>query len=84
MSFSATPLIADPRGAGGLELIGVAWRNTGQTAPGAMDWRAVRLELLRLDLGAPGPGTPSWAGYMGTDTDGQFPPGGTGPAQSGG
>jgi hypothetical protein len=71
--LSATPLIADPRGAGRLELIGVSWWNRSP-GPGLADWRHLGSELLRLDLSADTPAFRSWAGYMGTGADGIYHP----------
>jgi outer membrane protein assembly factor BamB len=93
--FATTPVIADPRSTGSLEMIGLAWQLSGDSmptagaadsppaaAPGsdaaapadsnAMPWRSMRWQLLRLDLTAATPQFRSWAGYMGTGTDGRF------------
>lgn len=72
-NLSATPLIAAPRGAGSLELIGVAWWNLSPR-PGVANWRDLRSQLLRLDLGADAPEFKAWAGYMGTETNGRYRP----------
>ena len=71
--FSATPLIADPRRTGSLELIGVAWENAAE-GEGVAHWRNLSCQLLRMNLNAATPERLSWAGYMGTAHDGQFPP----------
>ncbi len=70
-SLSATPIIADPRGTGSLELIGVSWRVLphGSEAATAAD---VRSELLRLNLDARPPRFVAWGGYMGTRADGRY------------
>jgi hypothetical protein len=67
---ASTPLIADPRGAGTLELIAPSW-TIGITA-GAPDWRDLSSHLLRFDLAAPTPAFRGWAGYMGTAADGSY------------
>lgn len=72
--FAATPLIADLRGTGTLELIGVAWDNAADGQGGVAYWRDLTSRLLRLDLDAPTPEVRSWAGYMGTAADGRYPP----------
>lgn len=70
-SMSATPTLADPRGVGSLELIGVSWEilphGTGQADAGD-----VRSHLLRLDLGVEPPAFMAWASYMGTYNDGRY------------
>lgn len=70
-NFWSTPLVADPRGTGRLEMIGLAWRagTEGTAARPDLHWR-----LLRLDLSAPAPAFRSWAGYMGTTHDGHYRP----------
>jgi hypothetical protein len=73
--FATTPVIADPRQSGTLELIGLAWQP--QRAHGlasdttAMSWRDLRWQLLRLDLAARVPDVMTWAGYMGTAGNGR-------------
>lgn len=71
-NFGSTPVIADPRGTGTLELIGLSWSilNPSDTT----DWRDLRWQLLRLDLSAATPAFRSWAGYMGTAADGRYEP----------
>ena len=69
-NFATTPVIADPRHTGKLELIGLSW-NIDQAAENT-DWRALRWQLLRLDLSAPALPFRSWAGYMGTMANGIY------------
>lgn len=75
--FATTPVIADPRGTGTLEMIGLGWQMHGDVAAAAdsakVPWQNLRWQLLRLDLSAPVPPFLSWAAYMGTATDGRFP-----------
>ncbi|MGH7504431.1 MAG: hypothetical protein ACRELX_02220, partial [Longimicrobiales bacterium] len=71
-NFWSTPVIADPRGTGTLELIGLSWRQDEN--PGQPDWRDLHWQLLRMDLGASTPTFRSWAGYMGTAADGKYLP----------
>jgi hypothetical protein len=75
--FWSTPVIADPRGMGSLEMIGVSWRflndPTLQLPELGADWEEVGWQLFRLELGGPVPERRSWAGYMGTGHDGHFP-----------
>ena len=68
----STPAVADLRGTGRLELIALSWL-TG-TKGGTMEHPDLTWQLLRLDLSAKTPSFRSWAGYMGTDNDGQFHP----------
>ena len=68
----STPAVADIRGAGRLELIALSWL-TG-TKGGSMAHPDLSWQLLRLDLSARTPAFRSWAGYMGTENDGQFHP----------
>jgi hypothetical protein len=70
--MTTTPLLADPRRTGTLELIGVAWEIT--PGEGTPDWRRLRTRLLRLDLGVPTPPFLSWAEYMGSNRDGTYRP----------
>ena len=74
-NFWSTPLVADVRGTGGLELVGISWRaGTGGTqARPDLQW-----QLLRLDLSAKAPAFRGWAGYMGTNADGHYRPPATG------
>lgn len=72
---ASTPLIADPRRTGTLELIVPAWSIVDVTD--VPDWHNLRVHLHRLDLGAPTPGFLGWAGYMGTDADGRYTPAGS-------
>ncbi|HEX7119585.1 MAG TPA: hypothetical protein VF212_12395 [Longimicrobiales bacterium] len=81
-NMASTPAIADPRGAGELELIEPTWHIVQTDGP--PDWRNLRWELLRLDLDAPPPPARSWAGYMGTAGDGRYrppAPGASGPGR---
>ena len=73
-NLASTPRIGDPRGTGSLELIVPTWF----IAPGEQQptWRDLRWRLFRLDLSAPAPPFLTWAGYMGTSTDGPYPPSG--------
>ena len=72
-TFGSTPVIADVRGTGTLELIGLSWSMlTNPSAPPS--WRDLRSHLHRLDLNAKAPASRSWAAYMGTETDGQYHP----------
>lgn len=73
-NFWSTPLVADPRGAGTLELIGVTWSQASDTGGEAPTWRDLSWEMFRLDLDAGTPPFRSWAGYMGTTTDGVYRP----------
>ncbi|HEX6938085.1 MAG TPA: hypothetical protein VF158_01640 [Longimicrobiales bacterium] len=73
-NLGGTPAIADPRGVGRLELIGLSWHILESAGP--PDWRHLRWSLLRLDLAAPPPPVRSWAAYMGTAADGRYPPAG--------
>ena len=81
--FGTTPVIADVRGAGTLEMIGLGWQIQADSAVSAdsatVSWRNLRWQLVRLDLSAAAPDYLSWAAYMGTATDGRFrPPRGAG------
>ena len=71
--FGTTPVIADVRKTGTLELIGLSWSVTSK--PGeAAGWRDRQSHLHRLDLSVPAPAFRSWAAYMGTETDGHYRP----------
>ena len=82
--FGTTPVIADPRDTGTLEMIGLAWQIHADSALEAnpafrpdsttVSWRDMRWQLIRLDLSAPVPEFMSWSAYMGTAMDGQFRP----------
>ena len=73
MTFGTTPVIADPRKTGTLELIGLAWKmKPNPMAPPG--WRDLETYLLRMDLSAKTPAFISWGAYMGTATDGQYHP----------
>jgi hypothetical protein len=73
--FGATPIIADPRRSGSLELIGVAWENAAEgTETGVARWRNLSCRLLRLQLNADTPASLSWGAYMGTSLDGHYRP----------
>jgi hypothetical protein len=69
-NLTGTPVVADPRGSGTLELIGVSWMTL--ESPDGPDWKDLRWRLLRLDLSAPPPPFIAWGGYMGTDQDGIY------------
>ncbi len=66
----STPAVADPRGTGKLELIALSW--IAGTQGGTMAHPDLTWQLHRLDLSSTTPAFRSWAGYMGTATDGQF------------
>ena len=66
------PAIADLRGTGRLELVALSWL-TG-TKGGTMEHPDLTWQLLRLDLSAKTPPSRTWAGYMGTNADGQYYP----------
>ncbi len=70
-NYWSTPVVADLRGRGSLELIGLTWRAAagGTAARPDLKW-----QLLRLDLSAKAPASRSWAAYMGTTTDGHYRP----------
>jgi outer membrane protein assembly factor BamB len=76
--LATTPVIADVRGTGTLEMIGLAWQIHGDSTAAAdsqvVPWQVMRWQLIRLDLSAPAPAFRSWAAYMGTTTDGHFRP----------
>src|SRR5690606_11394162 len=86
--FATTPVIADPRRTGSLEMIGLAWQLQADSPRAAqpraatpappdsttLPWQSMRWQLLRIDLSASPPESRSWAAYMGTRTDGHFPP----------
>ncbi len=72
-TFGTTPVIADPRKSGTLELIGLAWKmKVNPVAPPS--WRDLETYLLRMDLSAKAGGVRSWGAYMGTETDGRYRP----------
>lgn len=71
-NLASTPVIADPRGTGTLELSAPSW-SLAQTSE-APTWRDLKAELLRLDLSAKTPAFRAWAGYMGTAADGEYRP----------
>jgi outer membrane protein assembly factor BamB len=70
-NFSGTPVIADPRRTGSLELIGVAWQVLPHEGEAAVAGD-VMSRLLRLNLNAPTPEFMAWGSYMGTHNDGQY------------
>jgi len=72
VNLTTTPVLADPRRSGKLELIGVAWEIL--PGEGTPDWRRLRTRLLRLDLSVPEPEYRIWAQYMGTGRDGLYRP----------
>jgi outer membrane protein assembly factor BamB len=66
--FWSTPVIADPRKTGTLEMIGLSWTQT--PSEGQASWKDLHWHLLRLNLNAKTPPFRSWAGYMGTHWNG--------------
>ena len=70
-NFWSTPAIADIRGKGSLEMIGLTWLAGNQGTNGRPD---LTWKLLRLDLSAKPPASRTWAGYMGTSNDGEYHP----------
>jgi len=66
----STPAVADLRRTGTLELIAPSW--TMDTQGGTPEHPGYTWQLNRLDLSAKTPAFLSWAGYMGTSTDGQY------------
>jgi outer membrane protein assembly factor BamB len=68
----STPAVADLRHTGKVELVALSWL-TG-TEGGSMAHPDLSWQLLRLDLSAKTPASASWAGYMGSATDGQYHP----------
>jgi outer membrane protein assembly factor BamB len=72
VNLTTTPVIADPRHTGKLELIGVAWLIT--PGEGTPDWHRLRTQLVRLDLNVPTPKYLTWSQYMGTGRDGRYRP----------
>jgi outer membrane protein assembly factor BamB len=66
----STPAVADPRRTGSLELIAPSW--TMDTKGGTPEHPGYTWQLNRLDLSAKTPAFLSWAGYMGTTTDGRY------------
>ena len=71
LNFASTPVIADVRRTGTLELIGLGWR-MNDSDPTAPVWQGLEWQLLRLDLSARTPEFISWGGYMGTRNDGRY------------
>lgn len=77
-NIASTPVIADPRDTGALELISLSWAvdpdflAQGDTIPPA--WSDFRWQLFRLDLSASPPPQNSWAGYMGSAGNGRYEP----------
>ena len=69
----STPAIADVRRTGRLELVALSWLQ-GVRGGGSMDRPDYQWTLHRLDLSAKTPLFRSWAGYMGTNADGQYHP----------
>ena len=74
---SSTPVAADVRGTGTLELIMTSWK----LAPGSdsLTWRDLRWQLNRMNLNAKTPSFMAWPGYMGSRTDGRYRPAAAGP-----
>ena len=69
----STPAVADVRGTGQLELVALSWLQ-GARGDGSMARPDYQWSLLRLDLAAKTPSSRTWAGYMGTEADGQYHP----------
>lgn len=69
MHLASTPLIADPRGTGKLELISLGWHMTHQPDP--ITRQQTKWDLLRLALDAPVPEVMAWPGYMGRKGNGE-------------
>ena len=67
----STPVVADVRGKGTLELIALSWLQ-GVRGDGTMARPDFQWNMLRLDLSAKTPPVRTWAGYMGTEADGQY------------
>ena len=67
---SSTPVAADVRNTGNLELIMTSW----MLAPGSdsLTWRDLRWQLHRMNLNAKTPAFMAWPGYMGGRTDGRY------------
>lgn len=76
-NFWSTPAVADPRGTGTLELIGVTWSQGPDTGE-EPTWRDLSWQMFRMDLNAPTPDFLAWAGYMGTHGDAVYIPPSTG------
>jgi hypothetical protein len=75
LNLWSTPVVADVRGKGTLELAGPAWRILeGPGSDTLPAWRNLRWTLLRLDLSAKAPAAPTWGAYMGTATDARYHP----------
>ncbi|NJD10419.1 MAG: hypothetical protein FIB01_08295 [Gemmatimonadetes bacterium] len=72
VNLTTTPVLADPRRTGKLELIGVAWGIKPGT--GTPTWRDLYTQLIRLDLNVPTPKYLTWSQYMGTGRDGMYRP----------
>ena len=72
-TFGSTPVVADVRKTGTLELIGLSW-NMLPNPVAPPGYRDLRSHLHRMDLSVQTPTFRSWAAYMGTETDGQFHP----------
>ena len=73
LNSASTPLVADVRGTGKIELITLGWR-MNESDPSAPVWRGLEWQLTRMDLSAPTPGFISWGGYMGTRQDAEYHP----------
>jgi hypothetical protein len=71
-NYWTTPIVADVLGRGSLELIGLSWR-VGENRETAA-WRDLQWQLTRRHLTSQVPAQRSWAGYMGTSSDGQYRP----------
>jgi hypothetical protein len=67
-----TPLVADVRRKGSLELIALSW--IADTSGASADAPKMTWQLQRLDLSSAAPPHRTWAGYMGTTSDGVYRP----------
>jgi hypothetical protein len=70
LNSSSTPMIADVRGKGTLELIMTSWML--QPGSDSLTWRDLRWQLHRMDLNAETPPFLGWGAYMGTHSDGKY------------
>jgi outer membrane protein assembly factor BamB len=71
-NLASTPVIADPRSTGRLELIAASWTILeGYEGP---EWQRLQTHFTRFDLNAKTPAYRSWAAYMGTAQNGRYYP----------
>ena len=70
LNYWTTPVIADARGKGKLELIGLSW--TIAPSQDSVAWRHLQWQLNRMDLNTDAPTFRAWAGYMGTAANGRY------------